>query len=943
MEGPEFFNRLTESSRAAVNIAYQCALMNSRSNVAGLDLLAGISQVHGQHSPLIVLLHHFAVNIDHFYAALHFDPAKLPETAPPAPVESVLSGETYDILQMGFKLALQYNKRDDPPLTRLNDLFGALLEAGAPVRDVLEQALSTAGVKVSDIARAYHGFLKNPDKAEFADFLRERWPRIEAEAIRRAVTGFGADTRGTQDLVGIGAEIDAFAYLICARALQPPLAIGLFGDWGSGKTYFMQSLKERIHQITAEARKSGRPQKSVSVFKYVVQIEFNAWHYVEGELWASLVEHIFNNLQTRENERPTLLEERQKFWADKIAENRRKQLEVMERQQQIDRQIDEKRKRIAVLEKERDEKIRQLEEYQNKNPLDDVQLSEEQTKKWRAFLKEMGIAGAITNAQEFSAAFDEFRSVYGQGKELAMLLRRRGWAWSMRLAVALFSGPALSGLISLIGKDQFPVVVNALLGVSTFLSVATAVLRQGTAQLDKTVAGIKKAQGELDAGRSRVEAGYRAQMDALKSQIEPIDKEHQSLVIDQKRLVEESRQLESEAKKTTPGRVMMDFIEERVGSQDYRKWLGVPALIRRDFDQLSSLIVATNREYVKNDAGKIEEDSHNINRIVLYIDDLDRCPPEKVAKVLQAVHLLLAFPLFVVVVAVDARWLSQSLQKYYSGLLASPADETDEAEPGFSPRATPQDYLEKIFQVPYWVRSLNKEARFNIVKGLVKDSLKRLGEVEQEVSPVKDLDKSKISSEMRNMEKYLAQAGSGPQPVYDKSTPISSTPPGLEIMQPELQFMNDLKPLLGLTPRSVKRFVNVYWLMKSIALARPEEAPFLGSDKYAQYKQVLFLLAVLTGLPGIAHEFFRELCPDASSPTAGKCAHNTLSEFMTALEKKTARSGIGRDDAGSQSDLRRLKTWAESYDKGSWLTLPTSLLGAWAPEVARFSYRMEHI
>ncbi len=35
-----------------------------------------------------------------------------------------------------------------------------------------------------------------------------------------------------------------------------------------------------------------------------------------------------------------------------------------------------------------------------------------------------------------------------------------------------------------------------------------------------------------------------------------------------------------------------------------------------------------------------------VNRIVLYIDDLDRCEPDKVAKVLQAVHLLLAFPLF---------------------------------------------------------------------------------------------------------------------------------------------------------------------------------------------------------------------------------------------------------------------------------------------------------
>jgi hypothetical protein len=42
-----------------------------------------------------------------------------------------------------------------------------------------------------------------------------------------------------------------------------------------------------------------------------------------------------------------------------------------------------------------------------------------------------------------------------------------------------------------------------------------------------------------------------------------------------------------------------------------------------------------------------------LSRIVLYIDDLDRCPEKLVVEVLRAVHLLLAFDLFVCVVAVD--------------------------------------------------------------------------------------------------------------------------------------------------------------------------------------------------------------------------------------------------------------------------------------------------
>jgi len=48
------------------------------------------------------------------------------------------------------------------------------------------------------------------------------------------------------------------------------------------------------------------------------------------------------------------------------------------------------------------------------------------------------------------------------------------------------------------------------------------------------------------------------------------------------------------------------------------------------------------------------KDLRYFSRIVLYIDDLDRCPPDSVADVLQAIHMLLFFPLFVVV------WLAKT-------------------------------------------------------------------------------------------------------------------------------------------------------------------------------------------------------------------------------------------------------------------------------------------
>ena len=57
--------------------------------------------------------------------------------------------------------------------------------------------------------------------------------------------------------------------------------------------------------------------------------------------------------------------------------------------------------------------------------------------------------------------------------------------------------------------------------------------------------------------------------------------------------------------------------------------------------------------------------SSSVERIVLYIDDLDRCPPKTVMQVLEANDISLAAELFVVVVGVDLDWLLTSVDKSY--------------------------------------------------------------------------------------------------------------------------------------------------------------------------------------------------------------------------------------------------------------------------------------
>src|SRR6185436_4396402 len=84
--------------------------------------------------------------------------------------------------------------------------------------------------------------------------------------------------------------------------VTPPLSIGLFGEWGSGKTFFMRQLRREVGQLARVASDSQRMQRELPYFKRIVQIEFNAWHYLEGNLWASLVEHIFDNLHLTDDQ-----------------------------------------------------------------------------------------------------------------------------------------------------------------------------------------------------------------------------------------------------------------------------------------------------------------------------------------------------------------------------------------------------------------------------------------------------------------------------------------------------------------------------------------------------------------------------------------------------------------------------------------------------------------
>jgi hypothetical protein len=447
---------------------------------------------------------------------------------------------------------------------------------------------------------------------------------------------------------------------------------------------------------------------------------------------------------------------------------------------------------------------------------------------------------------------------------------------------------------------------------------------------------------------------------------------------------------DAELKAATTGRLLANFITDRAASSDYRRHLGVLALVRDDFEKLSGLIEEENWRLTPDDpdepprpkwppkftslADEEQDKDKRINRIVLYIDDLDRCPPNKVVEVLQAVHLLLAFPLFVVVVGVDARWITRSLQTKYRELLlvgGKPSNGDDEAGRLIG-SATPNDYLEKIFQIPFWLKPMDAAGSDRMVRGVLRASVAR---AEPDAPPLRPADSTAGDAPLgREDGRTATGSGAGDSLPAQQSgasgtstaagqqtssaTPATSAPGGgpppaggppvtiqtaklslesLEIVPAELDYITKLAPVLGRSPRSLKRFANVYRLIKVGLVAHEQRAFLLDRSPVGNYQAVLFLLAVDTGTPMVARSFFSTIDRGARSIEGPKRGHAPQPKDLDWVVKELDKDTALEDPAGWQ----RLRNWLTSpMNTAVPLATELSVLSAWSRKVGRYSFEV---
>jgi hypothetical protein len=125
-------------------------------------------------------------------------------------------------------------------------------------------------------------------------------------------------------------------------------------------------------------------------------------------------------------------------------------------------------------------------------------------------------------------------------------------------------------------------------------------------------------------------------------------------------------------------------------------------------------------------------------------------------------------------------------------------------------------------------------------------------------------------------------------------------PRGLQVSQPEADFLARLGPLLP-TPRAAKRLVNLYRLVR-ISIPEAELTEFAGTGGGAPHQVVQVLLAILVGSPAAAVRVFREI---TDAPADGD-----IRTVLAKLGAEVRRTGSAPPLARWWNSWRRTRRWS---------------------------------
>jgi hypothetical protein len=737
------------------------------------------------------------------------------------------------------------------------------------------------------------------------------------EAARRALRGVGgaltqalANDLSGEDLIGIRDEVFALTDAIALNEMNPPLVVGVLGGWGMGKTFVMDLMEERLREIRAidlhERREVKETNDDGVVSKRTVDarrdspfvghpfvIKFNAWTFAKANLWASFMQTIFFEL-----DRQLVLE---RLTHDVAKQLNRPVLDSIDIWRRIIRL--EGWEQRDVLEAADDEIARAIDSKRKPG-------SEAPTTLWGELQKvrEDELEDLKAKEQKLTKARERMRLEVDA--EVAREAKREAWRPAAEKLAALLheiAEPALGdgiekgGPITLVElKERVGVLSRFVLGVRSggwafvafvvpFLASAAGVLGIALDWFDLGPMGGLPVLTAVLTGTGALVEPFRRATDLLRQPLEEYDEQRREVA---QRLGEQREELEERYRKKNPNLAdlesevtkrraqigmtashasLTDFVTRRLEEDDYATELGHVHRVQEDLAELTEALLRHARA---NGTEPSTPFPRGEPRIFLMIDDLDRCPPETVVQVLEAAQLLVKTRLFVVILAMDVRYVTKSLEKEYEGVL-----ERNDEPSGL-------DYIEKIVQIPYRVRPIPRAAMKSFVEGLTTPggAASRTGSaIATAPSPPPGPDPAQHGPDSDGEGRGDSPP---PPPPPLPPPPPPPTPPSaldlevLEISDREQDLLVEAGNLFASSARAMKRLVNVMKLLKLLWHTT-------GEPTHEIKGAVLGMLAIAAKFPEESQQLIRKLERDVLREETGQ---SKLSDWLdTQCEGRTGR------------------------------------------------------
>ena len=263
---------------------------------------------------------------------------------------------------------------------------------------------------------------------------------------------------------------------------------------------------------------------------------------------------------------------------------------------------------------------------------------------------------------------------------------------------------------------------------------------------------------------------------------------------------------------------------------DYRAQVGPLQKMR---NELAALWRLKQERLAKPPRRRRRSPGKTRSRLVIFVDDLDRCAPKSIARTLDAIRLVLDLPGTIVIVALDERIGLRAVAKEYAALAEEDFDDEDIA----------RDFLAKIVQLP--VRLGAPKGIEDYVRQALFDSPARSGSTTAPTphgvgqpldapeplsteaaaqpgeSTVVDGTRTEHAAETQAADRSPAFAGRRePAGSYGRVTPAASTAVQREAMRENTDEVDEfvrLTEAAGLSnPRQLRRIRNSYRFVKAL-------------------------------------------------------------------------------------------------------------------------------